>query len=162
MELEGVAAMGEPGRSFPRGARGAVNALGLLLLLGAVAAGYLAWVFVPVWVLHYEVKQVVRDYGNQAVKDLNDAGLAEAMVGKIRSLHRSPGLDAAGRVVMVPTVALDRRDVVWERFRDPPRLHVAFEYPREIELPFLNRTVEKTFQVDLDMDLARADWGPQR
>ena len=154
--------MAEPGRASPRGERGAVNAVAVLLVLGIVAAGYAAWVFVPVWMLHYEVKQVVRDYGNRAVKDPDDAGLAEAMVGKIRSLHRSPAVDAAGQVVTVPTVALERRDVTWQRLQDPPRLHVSFEYPREIELPFLNRFVEKTFVVDLEMDISRADWGPPR
>jgi hypothetical protein len=39
---------------------------------------------------------------------------------------------------------------------------VSFEYPREIELPFLNRFVERTFVVDLEMDISRADWVPPR
>jgi hypothetical protein len=154
--------MGEPGRGFPRGARGAVNALGLLLLLGGAAVAYAAWVVVPVWVLHYEVKQVVRDFGNRAVKDPDDAALATAMVAKIRSLHRTDTVDEQGRAVTVPTVALDRRDVTWERLTDPPRLHVAFEYPREVELPLLHRTLERTLVVDMEMDISRPDWGPPR
>ena len=45
----------------------------MLLVLGIAAGAYGAVVFVPVWVLHYEVKQVVRDFGNQAVKNGDDA-----------------------------------------------------------------------------------------
>jgi hypothetical protein len=154
--------MGEPGRAFPRGARGAVTALGLLLFLGAAAAAYAAWVALPVLVLHYEVKQVVRDFGNRAVKEPDDAALAEAMVAKIRSLHRTETVDGQGRAVTVPTVDLERRDVTWERLRDPPRLHVAFEYPREIDLPLLHRSLDRTLVVDMEMDISRPDWGPAR
>jgi hypothetical protein len=134
----------------------------VLLVLGLAAAGYAAVVFVPPAVLHYEVKQVVRDYGNQAVKNKNDAQLLRDMVQKIRSLADEQMVDEAGRTVRVPIVDLRVDEVAWERTADPPSLHVAFEYPRTLDLPWLDRSVDRVYRVDLTMDLTRPDWGPAR
>jgi hypothetical protein len=134
----------------------------VLLVLGLAAAGYAAVVFVPPAVLHYEVKQVVRDYGNQAVKNKNDAQLLRDMVQKIRSLADEQLVDEAGRTVRVPIVDLRVDEVAWERTADPPSLHVAFEYPRTLDLPWLDRSVDRVYRVDLTMDLTRPDWGPSR
>ncbi len=144
------------------GARGAVSWVTLLVLVLLAGAGYLAAVFGPPLVLHYEVKQVVRDYANRSVKDPNDARLLEGMLQKIRSLQEVAALDEAGRQVRVPAVDLRPDEVVWERLADPPTLHVAFEYVRVLDLPFLDRTVERTYRVDESLDIRRADWGPAR
>lgn len=154
--------MGHPGAASTRPARGAVSWVTLLGLLALAAAGYLGWVFLPVWVLHYEVKQVVREFGNRAVHDANDAALLEGMVARIRELQTVPATDAAGRAVRVPAVALDPRDVTWERLPGPPRLHVAFDYHRSIDLPYLDRTLERTYRIDLEMDVARPVWAAPR
>jgi hypothetical protein len=134
----------------------------LLLVLGVAAGAYAAVVFGPAMVLHYEVKQVVRDYGNQAIKNLDDAALIESMVSKIRGLQTVDGTDEAGRRVRVPVIDLSRRDVTWERSIQPPSLHVEFEYPRTLELPWLDRRLERVYRVNLTMDQTRADWGPSR
>jgi hypothetical protein len=142
--------------------RGTASWVTLLMILGLAAGAYAALVFVPVWVLNYEVKQVVRDFGNQAVKNKDDAVLLDGMLQKIRLLQQVDGVDAAGRKVMVPVIDLQKQDVTWERSTDPLSLHVEFEYPRVLELPWLDRTIERTYRVDLTMDLKRADWGPVR
>jgi hypothetical protein len=134
----------------------------LLIVLGLSAAAYAAYVFGPPAVLHYEVKQVVRDYGNQAVKNPNDAALLEGMLQKFRYLQQVDMVDEAGRKVKVPVVDLRKEDVTWERTIDPPTLHVAFEYPRTLELPWLDRSLERVYRVDLTMDTSRPDWGPSR
>ncbi len=142
--------------------RGFASWVTVLLVLGLAAGGYAAVVFVPPAVLHYEVKQVVRDYGNQAVKNKNDEQLLRDMVQKIRSLADVPMVDEAGRNIRVPVVDLRPEDVAWERTADPPTLHVAFEYPRTLDLPWLDRSIERVYRVDLTMDVARPDWGPSR
>jgi hypothetical protein len=142
--------------------RGTASWVTLVVILGIAAGAYAAMVFVPVWVLNYEVKQVVRDYGNQAVKNKDDAVLLDGMLQKIRLLQQAEGIDAAGRKVMVPVIDIQKQDVTWERSTDPLSLHVEFEYPRVLELPWLDRTIERTYRVDLTMDLKRADWGPVR
>jgi hypothetical protein len=151
-----------PERASRRPERGAASWVTVLLVLGLAAAAYAAVVFVPPAVLHYEVKQVVRDYGNQAIKNPNDEQLLRDMVQKIRSLDGIQGVDDAGRKVQIPVVDLQKEDVVWERTKEPPNLHVAFEYPRTLDLPWLNRSIERVYRVDLNIDQARADWGPQR
>ena len=144
--------------------RGAASWVTLLLLLVVAGGVYAAVVFVPAAVLHYEVKQVVRDYGNQAIKNPDDERLIADMLTKIRSLKSEPGEDAAGRKGMVPVIDVDRRDIIWERNREatPPMLRVAFEYPRTLPLPWLDRGLERIYRVDLTMDQVRADWGPAR
>jgi hypothetical protein len=142
--------------------RGTASWVTLVMILGIAAGAYAAVVFVPVWVLNYEVKQVVRDYGNQAIKNSDDAVLLDGMLKKIRTLQQVAGIDEAGRKVMVPVIDVQKQDVTWERSADPLSLHVEFEYPRVLELPWLDRTIERTYRVNLTMDLKRADWGPAR
>jgi len=142
--------------------RGTASWVTLVMILGIAAGAYAAVIFVPVWVLNYEVKQVVRDYGNQAVKNQDDAVLLDGMLKKIRTLQQTDGVDESGRKVMVPVIDVQKQDVTWERSADPLSLHVEFEYPRVLELPWLDRTIERTYRVNLTMDLKRADWGPTR
>ena len=138
--------------------RGTASWVTLLIVLGLSAAAYAAYVFGPPAVLHYEVKQVVRDYGNRAVKDPDDAGLLRGMVDKLRTLQSATVVDEAGRAQRLPIVDLQPTDVEWERTADPPTLHVRFEYPREFELPGLHRTVTRIYRVDERMDISRAKW----
>ena len=142
--------------SAPRG----LTSVGLLMLLGLAAAVYLAAVWAPVWIVHYEVKQVVRDHMNQAVRNREDAELVERMTARIRALRKVDRFDEQGRPVKVPAVDLRPRDVSWERDTSvsPPVLHVSFSYTREITYPWLERTVEKTFEVDLENDLGVPSW----
>jgi hypothetical protein len=125
---------------------------------------YLAWVWVPVYVVHYETKQVARDYINQAVKDPDDASLVQRMTAKLAVLDETYSTDEHGKRVRVPTVVVEPSEVTWERKgdTDPPTLHVAFSYRRNIELPFLNRWVEREFTVDLTEEISRPNWGPAR
>ncbi len=145
-------------------ARGGVSWVSLVLLLAFGSAVYLGWVWVPVWILRFEVNQVVRDYMNQAVKNRDDAGLKQKMVQKIRSLLDEEQVDEGGRVQKVPAIDLRVQDVTWERDTgsSPPMLHVQFEWTRTIAYPFIDRSVEQTYQVDFTEDMQIPDWGPAR
>ena len=155
-----------PGRpsSCGRGERGAVSWVTLLLLVIVVGGSYLAWVWVPIYFDDYAVKQVVRDYMNQAVRNGDDDALRRNMVQKIRLLRDQEALDEYGRTVRVPCVPLDERDVTWERDSrsQPPMLRVSFEYEREVEYPWLDRTATKVFAVDLTNEMVVPNWGPPR
>ena len=154
---------GWPG-SVRRGERGGVSWVTLLLLVAVAGGGYWLWVWGPVYFENYTVKQVVRDYMNQAIKDPDDAALCRNMVLKIRALGDREALDTYGRPVRVPWVPLEEQDVTWERDTrsQPPMLRVAFEYAREIEYPGLNRSTTKVFVVDLSNDLTVPNLGPPR
>jgi hypothetical protein len=156
--------MSGPRVDVARMQRGAITWVTLLLLVGGVVVGYLLWVYAPIYYENYAVKQVVRDYMNQAVKNPNDDTLRSFMVLKIRSLAEVEGVDAYGRPVRLPAIALEDRDVTWERDRSaqPVMLHVRFDYVREVHLPILDRTATKEFTVDLTNDLTIPNWGPAR
>jgi hypothetical protein len=150
-------------RSPVLAARGA-SWVTLLLLLSLAAGAYLAWVWVPLWVVHYEVKQVLADHMNQAVKDKDDAALVQRMCKKLHSLAQVevPGDD--GVPVRVPAVEVAPTDVAWERSEESgrPVLHVAFAYTRVVVYPWIGWTDEKTFEVEGENDLTKPDWGPMR
>lgn len=154
---------GSPGRPR-RVERGEVSWVTLVLVAVLAGAGYLGWVWGPVYAQLYTVKQVVRDHMNQAIKDRDDQGLQRNMVLKIRALGQVESVDAAGRPVRVPAVTVDERQIVWERNEaaQPPTLRVAFAYEREVVYPLVGRTDVRVFEVDLTGDLAMANWGPGR
>jgi len=139
-------------------ARGAITSVGVLLVLGLAAAAYLAWTWAPVYIVHYEVVQVVRNFGNLAVKDRNDPQLVEAMVAKLRSLDQMVDEGPDGRRQTRPVVDVRAQDVTWERL-EPASLHVAFDYVRDVVYPLVDRTAQRTMTVDLTMDVAPPNWG---
>jgi hypothetical protein len=135
-----------------------------VLIAVVVGGGYLAWVWVPLYFELYAVRQVVRDYMNQAIKNPDDAGLRRNMVRKIRSLELVEAVDDRGRSARVPAVGLDEREITWERdtAARPPTLRVAFRYERQVVYPILDRADVSVFEIDLTGDLTQADWGPAR
>jgi hypothetical protein len=151
-----------PGKS--RCERGQVSWVTLLLIAVVAGGGYLGWVWIPLYFELYTVKQVVRDYMNQAIKDRDDEMLRRNMVLKIRSLEQVDTVDDRGHPVRIPAILLDERQVSWERnaSAEQPTLRVAFGYERWVVYPILDRTDVKVFEVDLTGDLTRADWGPSR
>ena len=153
-----AAGRGRPGAPGERG----VSWVSVLLLLVVVGGGYLAWVWLPLWFDHYTVKQVVADYGNQAVKNKDDAQLIHDMVAKIHSLAQVDGVDAEGRRVKLPAIPLEEQAVTWQRDDATRSLHVAFEYERPVVYPLLDRTDLAVFALDKTYDLNLANWGPAR
>jgi hypothetical protein len=150
-----------PPRQYERGGVSWVT----LVLLGLVASAiYLSVVWVPIYLVHYEVKQTVRDYMNQAVKNPDDAGLVANLCAKLKSLDSTTVLGADGRPETVPSVRVEPSDVTWERDANasPPMLRVAFQYQRTVRYPYLERTTEWVGVIDLTNDLSIPNWGPAR
>lgn len=142
--------------------RGGVSWVTVLVLACLVAGGYLLWVWGPVYLVQYEVKQVVRDFANQAVHNPSDADLRMRMVGRLAALDRIDSVDEDGRPVRIPVVNVRPDEVTWERTQQPPALHIAFEYTRSVRYPLLDRVGETTFAIDDTFDISRPDWGSAR
>ncbi len=151
-----AAARTKPSLPAPRGAAW----VGLLLLVALVVGGYLGWVWAPVYLTHYEAKQVVRRFGNEAVHDRRDGELLERMVASLRALQQVETVGEDGRARRRPAIDVQPGDVLWQRL-EPSSLRVAFDYEREVVYPFLDRTVEHPMTVDLTMDVALPQWGPK-
>jgi hypothetical protein len=153
--------MRHPSQSWiARGARGQVSWVTLFLLLVLGGGAYLAWVFVPAYLTHYEAKQVVRTYMNYAVKNRDDATLRQELVAKLRALQTVRVTAEDGSVVEVPAVDVAAQDVTWEREADarPPMLHVALQYDRTIVFPYLERQQHRIFVIDLTQDISIPTW----
>jgi len=145
--------------------RGGVSWVTALLLAIVASAIYLSIVWVPIYLVHYEVRQVVRDYMNQAIKNRDDAQLVENMCRKLRALDSVSVAREDGTVVREPSVQVDPQDVTWERDTSatPPMLHVAFEYTREVRYPYVSEVPrEWVGTVDMENDISVVDWGPSR
>ena len=142
--------------------RGGVSWVTLLLLGCLAAGGYLLWVWGPVYLVQYEVRQVVRDFANQAVKNPSDADLRMRMVRRLAALDRIESVDENGQPVHVPAVSVREEEVTWERTREPPALHIAFQYTRPVRYPILDSAGEATFAVDDTFDISTPNWGPAR
>jgi hypothetical protein len=140
--------------------RGQFSWVTAVLLIGLVVGGYLAVVWGPVYWLHTEVKQVVRQSVNRAVHDRNDEKLVRELCEKLKTLDQVPGEDEAGRPASVPAIQVQPSEVTWERDLEakPIVLHVAFEYVRVVRYPLLDRTVEKTLAIDLTENIEVPKW----
>ena len=134
----------------------------LLLLLASLI--YLGFVWIPVYILNYEVKGVVHDYANRSVKNKNDAALCEKMAHKIRTLQEVEVALPDGGTEKQPVIDVRCENVIWERDEDPdmPTLHVAFEYERIVHYPIFDVDVSKTMTIDEVFDISKPDWGPSR
>ncbi|BDG07741.1 hypothetical protein [Anaeromyxobacter paludicola] len=141
--------------------RGEITWVTAVLVLALAVAGYAVWVVFPVYYTHLEVKQVVKDYGNRAIQARDDAALKSGLLRDLAALGKDPGEeDGTER----PAVDVAPADLVWERAgsAEAPTLHVAFGYDRHVALPFLERYLDRHFDVDMELDTSRANWGKER
>ena len=138
--------------------RGQFSWVTAVFLLALVGGGYLAWIWVPVYITHYEVKQAVRDFMNQAVKNRFDENLKKGLCRKLSGIEAfgPSGPATPGE----PLINLEPSDLTWERDTEskPPLLHVAFEYTRVITFPGLDRTEEVVMSVDFTQDIEVPKW----
>jgi hypothetical protein len=144
-------------------ARGGISWVTLLLLALLAGGAYLAWVWGPVYVVHYEVNQVARDFMNRAVRNPDDAALVEEMCRRIRALREVEVVLDDGRVELAPAAPVHPQDVTWRRdVRESSRtLQVSFSYPRTVAHPWIGLTIERTFEVDLEQDISPVRWDPK-
>ncbi len=142
--------------------RGEITWVTVMLVLAIAAGGYGAWVAGPIYWTQLEAKQVVKDYANRSIKNPDEESLKAGLLRDLASLDRDPGVAPDGTPILRPAVDVQPADLVWERggTAEAPVLHVAFQYDRHVPLPWLkDRFFDRHFEVDLQLDVSRADWG---
>jgi hypothetical protein len=141
--------------------RGQFSWVSLLLLVAFVSTAYLAVVWVPIYILHYEVKQTVRDYMNRAVKNRDDEALVSQMCLRLASLDTTVEVGEDGQKTSSPTVVVEPADVTWERDAPstPRTLRVAFDYVRVVKYPLIDRSEERVMSIDFTEDISIPVWG---
>jgi hypothetical protein len=140
--------------------RGEITWVTAVLLLALATAGYLAVVWVPVYIVRYEVGVITNEYANKAVRDPDDAALVTGLCLRLVALEQVKVPQPDGSVAVMPAVDVRPEDVTWERNTSvrPPTIHVAFEYTTSVYFPILDRFTEKTFAVDRFQDIQMAKW----
>jgi hypothetical protein len=140
--------------------RGGITWVTVVLLLALGTAGYLAVVWVPVYVVRYEAGMLVGEFANKAVHDRSDESLVTKLCDRLAALDQVKAPAPDGSISMVPAVDVRPADVTWERDTEssPPMLHVAFEYTTSVYYPILDRFTEKTFVVDRSQDIKVVKW----
>jgi len=151
--------IGPPTSSRRRLERGEITWVGAVLLVAVLAAGYLASMWGPVYLVHLDAKQATRGSINDAVREKDDRLLLDRLCRKLAALGDEDVVDAQGRLSRAPMVDVRPQDVTWERLEgSPPRLHAAFEYVRVVRYPWTDRFSEKTFSVDVTQDIDVPRW----
>ena len=140
--------------------RGEITWVTLLLLLSLIAAGYLAVVWGPVYLVRYEAGVVAIEYANKSVHNFNDEELVAGLCSRLAALDQVKAPQPDGTIAMVPAVDVRPGDVTWVRNTTvvPPTIHVGFEYTTSVYYPLLDRFTERTFAIDRFQDIQPAKW----
>jgi hypothetical protein len=116
-----------------------VNLVSLTLLMAAVSGGYLAWIWVPLWLDDLDVREVLATGAGQLeveVSNLDAAGIQKMVAGRLRSVG-SHWEEHDGKQVEVPGLELEPEDVKVEREGRVGR--VSVDYDRTVKLKPLDR-----------------------
>jgi hypothetical protein len=130
-----------------RQTRGAVSLINLLLLLGLVAAGYLAWTFVPVWLDSLDVREASSAAFNRMAIDPD----LDRIRGYFLDRTKRSGThweNEGGTRMEKPGLGLTGADVLIERDAAEHTGHIQVDYQREVRLWPTDRFVSVDFHVD--------------
>jgi len=131
-----------------------------VLLASLLGGGYLAVVWVPVYIVRYEAGMVATEFVNKAVHNRDDAALVSGLCARLAKLDQVKAPAADGSIITVPAVDLRPEDVTWQRDTAavPPTLHLAFEYTAVVHYPIFDRFTEKTFGIERSQDIQPVKW----
>ena len=140
--------------------RGEFSWVSMLLLTSLLVGGYLAVVWVPVYLVRYEAGLLASEFANKAVRNKDDATLVRDLCTRLAGLDQVKTLEPDGTVSLGPAIDVSPDDVTWERdpAATPPTIHVAFTYTTSVYYPGLQKFSEKTFTVDRAQDITPVKW----
>ncbi len=148
--------------TFLRREEGKITWVTVVMVAMLLGGGYVLYVWGPIYMDHYDVRQTVRGVANSAVMNPDDEHLKADLLAKLRSVRLEEFIDSeSGQKTRRPVVNLQPQDLIWERDTraTPPTVHIAFDYVRQIHLPIFNKTQEKPFHIDMTIEISRAEWG---
>ena len=140
--------------------RGEITWVTLLLMASLLGGGYLAVVWVPVYLVRYQAGMVANEYANKAVHNRDDDALIKEMCRKLAGLAEVKSPEPDGSISLQPAVNLRPEDVRWERDATsvPRMLRLAFTYTASVHYPVLDRFTEKSFTVERTQDIQPVKW----
>jgi hypothetical protein len=137
-----------------RKARGAVSLFTLVLLLGLAAGGYLAWMFVPVYLDNLDVREASTAAFNRMVADPDNDRVRGYLIDRSKRIGTHWESEGGTRVEK-PGLGLTNADVVLERDTGEHTGRVQVDYQREVKLWPSERFVSVDFHVEKAGKLAQ-------
>lgn len=122
--------------------RGAVNLVNLTLTVSVLSGGYLAWIYIPLWLDDLDVREAVAAGAGQLSEEntsLDAAGIQKMVALRLTKVG-THWEEQDGKQVEVPGLGLDAEDVQVERSADGKRGRVTVDYARTVRLKPLDRT----------------------
>ncbi len=140
--------------------RGEITWVTLVLLASLLGGGYLAVVWVPIYLIRYQAGLVATEFANKAIHNPDDDALVKEMCRKLAGLAEVRSPEPDGSISLQPAVNLRLEDVKWERDATsvPRMLHLAFAYTTSVHYPLIDRFSEKTFTIERTQDIQPVKW----
>jgi hypothetical protein len=119
-----------------------VNLVNLTLTVSVLSGGYLAWIYIPLWLDDLDVREAVAAGAGQLSQENTslDAPGIQRMVALRLTKVGTHWEEQDGKQVEVPGLGLDPEDVQVERSADGKRGRVTVDYARTVRLKPLDRT----------------------
>ena len=133
--------------------RGGINFVKLFLIAAVAAAGYHAWVYVPLWLDHMSMRKAVRTACNVAYGQRREEAVVETILNGFRETKlQNEDLAADGTIISRP---LEYSEALFEvrLSESPPSVTVDLAYEQQIVLPIFKkrRTVQWSYSHTEDL-----------
>lgn len=116
--------------------RGAVNLVNLTLTVAVLSGGYLAWLYVPLWLDDLDVREALAAGAGQLTSE--NLGMTEAAIQQTVALKLAQvgyhWEEQDGKQVQVPGLGLEAEDVQIERGPDGKSGRLSVDYARTVKL----------------------------
>ncbi len=128
-------------------ARGAVNLIGVLLLLGLVAVGYAAWLLLPIWLDSLDMREAATATFNRMSNDPDDDRMRVYLLSRTKGIGTHWETEGGTRVEK-KGLGLTDADIVIERDGYERSARLQVDYQREVKLWPTERFVTFDFHVE--------------
>lgn len=132
---------------------GGFNAVQVGLVLGLVALGYFAWIYVPVYVEHQKVKNLVRLGCSKAYSHRTADTVYKTILGGVPDIGMEDRELVDGQVVTTAT-PFSERNVEVDLADDRKEVTATVSYERKLVWPLLNRESLMEFTITHTEDLS--------
>lgn len=136
---------------------GRISFVSMLLLTGLVAGGYLAIVYVPLYVDNYQLKRVMQEAANLAWKQPDDDALRKLILSKSANVGARWVVEE-GRDKKIPGFGLLADNIFVTRDEATKTVIVQINYEREIILPIFARKQTLSFNPYVQVSTAEVKW----
>ena len=135
--------------------RGAVNLVSLTLTIALVSAVYVGWLYIPLWLDDFDVREALAAGANQLTSEslgATETGVQQKVANGLNQVgyHWE---ERDGQQVQVPGLGLEPDDVKIERGKDGNFARLTVDYARTVKLKPLERYWTLRFHTSREANL---------